>query len=118
MSIFSKLFGRKQTPTPVNPEGGASAPENNATPDWRYNQAYGEGAKQAGYVAEQGLKTESQAPTATPVATPEGAADTRPEWIRKEEPRLKEGYAQEGIAQVPQVPQSSQTPPPTGENKG
>ena len=115
MGLFD-FFKRKPVVAPTQPE--APTPAAPADPEWKNQQAFREGGAMVGYAAEQGLKTETQAPTAPVTASPEGNTDTRPEWIKKEEPRLNEGYAQEGIAQVPQVPQSSSTPPPTGEIKG
>lgn len=122
MSFLSKLFGKKspavETTSPQISTLSAESPTPPAPadPEWKYQQTYREGHAQVASAAQQGGPLESQTPSPTP--TTEAANATRPEWIRKEEPRLQQGYAKEGIAQVPQVPQAIQTPPSPGEIKG
>jgi len=118
MGLFTKMFGQKPQASPAGTEGGLKAPVSQSAPEpeWRYRQAYGEGGAQVASVAQEKNTVETQASLASPTSTPEAPTDNRPEWIKREEPKLQKGYAKEGIAQISQVPK---TPPPAaGENKG
>jgi len=106
MGILDRIFGAKNPSPPTKVEGGVTPKPQG--PEWRYHQAYSEGAAQAKHALSQPPETAIPAP----IAPPEGVKDTRPEWVRRQDPILREGYAKEGVSQIPQTPTSG------GENKG
>ena len=58
--------------------------------------------------AGQQMRAEENEPPATAEVAQESETDmSKPAWLKKEDQRLTEGYAQEGIGQVPQTPGTS-----------
>lgn len=56
------------------------------------------------YAGQQMQAEKNELPATAEVAQETETDMSRPAWLRKEDQRLTEGYAQEGIGQVPQTP--------------